>query len=1066
MAILYSYPLGTPQTSDLIIGTKMASSDTDDLPITQNYSIGSVLGMIATTTGAQTFNQVANLGSLTVGQNETIHTITFKDIYVKEAYKDSDGLSGNAGEILSSTGTKTLWIPNAAVGVASITGTTPIVVTGTTTPVISHANSGVTATSYTNADITVNASGHVISASNGTGGYTLPAATIGALGGIKIGYTDNAKNYAVELDTDNEAFVNVPWTDTVGAVTSVDEETPGTSAGTPIVVDPTTGAVKVKSMAYAGTTNVGHVPAGGLATTYLKGDGTWGAIPTGLQFQEVWSAAGTAGGAPDLTTVTPAEGWLYIVSVAGDAEPNGPTGTQLSPWAVGDWCVYSSSLTAWTRVPSSTVGVTTFQANSAASTYLTMAPTGASQNAVTLTADLSALDGTSDTNTKFLSKDNTWDVPSYTTNTDTIYDLLVKPSTTFALNGGTGYTPISSVVIGNATTVVPAGGTGMTVDITINASGVIVLPVVINNPGSGYSIGDTVTITGGDGNAEIILSGTTSNLDPNLRLINQALVDDDVKLTGTNATTVTRTSDNGITINSLNTQNTYTGGTGITLNSFEFDVNVDATASAAPQGLSTTTNQTYKVQLDDQSENLVVNVPWQSGGTYTWLLDAQTSGTTATIDSGDTVDFKGAGGILVGHATSGTTTTTTFTGSGIPAVLTDGADPGVTSLYANTTGAAVRTTIGAGTMSNFTVGADTVTVATSISQGETLTLAGGTNVTTVSNDGTITINSTDQYVGTVTSVGVEFPQTDAGGDPTMTGFVVSNSGSATAPNFQVKPISGGTGTAAYYINGLGNPALFPDIFAGTITSVGVDTGGDAFTSTPTQAAPTSTGAVNIAITPQGDATNYINGAGDLADVSQFVPTAGGAMTGDLSVSNEITVTSPNFSNPGKVSIEGVGVPLLQLKNTDQQTGVDQVLGTLEFYGSDVSGSPAHVAGVRASITANTGFTTAGSNVTARNQGCLEFATYNGSDVSNSPLQRLKITPDGGFSFGSTSTAYGSQNQLLQSNGDAPPTWVNAPSGDVTLTGTQTLTNKTLTAPVIDQISPSAGLLQIDGASMY
>ena len=37
------------------------------------------------------------------------------------------------------------------------------------------------------------------------------------------------------------------------------------------------------------------------------------------------------------------------------------------------------------------------------------------------------------------------------------------------------------------------------------------------------------------------------------------------------------------------------------------------------------------------------------------------------------------------------------------------------------------------------------------------------------------------------------------------------------------------------------------------------------------------------------------------------------------------------------------------------------------------------------------------------------------------------------------------------------------SGDVTLTGTQTLTNKTLTTPVINRILPSAGLLQIDGA---
>ena len=45
--------------------------------------------------------------------------------------------------------------------------------------------------------------------------YTLPVATNSALGGIKIGYTDNGKNYALELDGDNEAYVNVPWTDTV-----------------------------------------------------------------------------------------------------------------------------------------------------------------------------------------------------------------------------------------------------------------------------------------------------------------------------------------------------------------------------------------------------------------------------------------------------------------------------------------------------------------------------------------------------------------------------------------------------------------------------------------------------------------------------------------------------------------------------------------------------------------------------------------------------------------------------------------------------------------------------------
>lgn len=39
-------------------------------------------------------------------------------------------------------------------------------------------------------------------------------ATTTELGGIKIGYSENGRNYPVELDSDNKAFVNVPWTDT------------------------------------------------------------------------------------------------------------------------------------------------------------------------------------------------------------------------------------------------------------------------------------------------------------------------------------------------------------------------------------------------------------------------------------------------------------------------------------------------------------------------------------------------------------------------------------------------------------------------------------------------------------------------------------------------------------------------------------------------------------------------------------------------------------------------------------------------------------------------------------
>lgn len=49
----------------------------------------------------------------------------------------------------------------------------------------------------------------------GAGGITsIPQASSSALGGIKIGYSNNGRNYAVKLDSSGKAYVNVPWTDT------------------------------------------------------------------------------------------------------------------------------------------------------------------------------------------------------------------------------------------------------------------------------------------------------------------------------------------------------------------------------------------------------------------------------------------------------------------------------------------------------------------------------------------------------------------------------------------------------------------------------------------------------------------------------------------------------------------------------------------------------------------------------------------------------------------------------------------------------------------------------------
>ena len=72
---------------------------------------------------------------------------------------------------------------------------------------------------------------------------------------------------------------------------------------------------------------------------------------------------------------------------------------------------------------------------------------------------------------------------------------------TFTLsNPGTLYATTTDV----ATTVSPAGGSSLTVDIT--AAGAIT-QVLINTNGSGYDVGDVLTITGGGGDATITITG-------------------------------------------------------------------------------------------------------------------------------------------------------------------------------------------------------------------------------------------------------------------------------------------------------------------------------------------------------------------------------------------------------------------------------------------------------------------------------------------------------------------------------------------------------------------------------
>ena len=112
---------------------------------------------------------------------------------------------------------------------------------------------------------------------------------------------------------------------------------------------------------------------------------------------------GSPDGATPVTIEGPANGGAaYTLKLPSSA----PNNNQILEYT-------TSGNLGWINTPTGSGGVGTF--TNAFGTYITGTANSTATGAITMgTIDLSAIDGTSDTTTKFLSKDNTWDVPSYT----------------------------------------------------------------------------------------------------------------------------------------------------------------------------------------------------------------------------------------------------------------------------------------------------------------------------------------------------------------------------------------------------------------------------------------------------------------------------------------------------------------------------------------------------------------------------------------------------------------------------------------------------------------------------
>ena len=247
MPILYSFPRKVPARTDVLV---ISSTDADCGDITRTCTVGEVVDLVtALVPGGGTVTSVGfSTGttglSVSVGDGEANPILTAGTFTVAGTLNVANG----------GTGATTLTGVIHGDGTDAFTASN-VVLTSEVSGVLPVANGGTGLATYS-------AVGDILYSSSTSVLTTLPAGTLDYV--LTSGGPGVAPSWAA-----------VP----ASTVVSVTADTPAASTGLPLTIAPTTGAVLVKSHSYAGTTNVGYVPTGGGATTFLRGDGTW-VIPT------------------------------------------------------------------------------------------------------------------------------------------------------------------------------------------------------------------------------------------------------------------------------------------------------------------------------------------------------------------------------------------------------------------------------------------------------------------------------------------------------------------------------------------------------------------------------------------------------------------------------------------------------------------------------------------------------------------------------------------------------------------------------------------------------------------
>ena len=247
-------------------------------------------------------------------------------MYVNVPWTDTNTTYSNMGAATSSAAGKAGLVPAPAAGAQGkyLRGDG----TWQTPPNTTYSNMGGATSSAAGSAglVPAPAAGKQASFLRGDGTWVVPTNTTYAkantttLGLVMIGYSENGKNYPVELDGSGKMYVNVPWTDTnttygvVGANGStglVKNGSTVTSAsgyiacpivsGVPYYKDTNTtyANMKAATSSAAGKAGLVPAPAAGAQGKYLRGDGTW-QTPPNTTYSNMGGATSSAAGSAGL----------------------------------------------------------------------------------------------------------------------------------------------------------------------------------------------------------------------------------------------------------------------------------------------------------------------------------------------------------------------------------------------------------------------------------------------------------------------------------------------------------------------------------------------------------------------------------------------------------------------------------------------------------------------------------------------------------------------------------------------------------------------------------------------